>query len=213
MTAFSGGATGSLAAALRLIAITNDLRDGIDGLAARAAAAVRGGATMVQVRLKDVDARTLAEVTRRLVRDVPVPIVVNDRVDVAIAAGAAGVHVGVDDLPVAAVREMVPQGFIVGASFGSDAELENAMRADYVGIGPVFATRSKDDAGAAIGVDGFSRLRAMTSLPAVGIGGVTTSNASALLLSGAEGVAVIASVFGAPDPEVAARNLVAAMNA
>jgi thiamine-phosphate pyrophosphorylase len=205
------GASSTLETALRLIAITDDLRDGIDGLAARAAAAVRGGATMVQVRLKDEDARTLVEVTRRLVRDVHVPVLVNDRVDVAIAAGAAGVHVGEDDLPVSAVRALTPAGFIVGASFGADAELENASGADYVGIGPVYATRSKNDAGDAIGVDGFSRLRAKVSLPAVGIGGVTASNARALIASGAAGVAVIASVFGAGDPEVAARNLLTAM--
>jgi thiamine-phosphate pyrophosphorylase len=197
---------------LRLIAITDNLRDGIDGLVARATAAVRGGATMVQVRLKDADARTLTDVTRRLVATLSVPVVVNDRVDVALAAGAAGVHVGIDDLPVSAVRGMVPAHFIVGASFGSDDEFENARHADYVGIGPVFSTSSKGDAGAAIGVAGFSALRAKLASPAVAIGGVNAENAGALASSGASGVAVIAAVFAARDPERAARELAAAMH-
>lgn len=198
-------------AALRLIAITDSLRDGIDGLAARATSAVRGGATMIQVRLKDADARTLAEVTRRLIRDISVPVVVNDRVDVAIATGAAGVHVGIDDLPVSVVRKMVPADFIIGASYGNAHELENARGADYVGIGPVYGTLSKHDAGDAIGVDGFARLHRDVGLPAVGIGGVHASNALDVVRAGASGVAVISSVFSAPDPESAARALISAM--
>jgi thiamine-phosphate diphosphorylase len=203
----------SLSHALRLIAITDDLRDGVDGLAARAAAAVRGGATMVQVRLKNADARLLAEVVRRFVRDLPVPVVVNDRVDVALAAGAAGVHVGADDLPVAAVRAIAPAMFIVGASLGSDDEAANAATADYVGIGPVFGTASKPDAGTAIGTSGFARLSALTGAPGIAIGGITPDNARALAAAGAHGVAAMASIFGAADPERAARALRAALPA
>jgi thiamine-phosphate pyrophosphorylase len=166
---------------------------------------------MVQVRLKDADARTLADVTRRLVRDLTVPVLVNDRVDVAIATGAAGVHVGIDDLPVAAVRGISPPGFIIGASVGSDDEMENASHADYVGIGPVFETQSKADAGVAIGVSGFRSIRGTVSLPAVGIGGVTDANAGELIAAGAVGVAVIGNVLASADPEIAARNLVTAM--
>src|SRR3712207_4084395 len=136
--------------ALRLIAITDDLRDGVAGLIARAAAAARGGATMVQLRLKDVDARTLVEVGRALLTGLPIPVVVNDRVDVALACGAAGAHVGASDLPVAAARRIVPGGFVLGASISGDADVANAREADYVGIGPVFPTTSKRDAGGAI---------------------------------------------------------------
>ena len=200
-----------IAAAITLIAITDDLRDGIDGLAARAAGAVRGGATMIQVRLKHADARTLAAVARRLVADLPVPVVINDRLDVALATGAAGVHVGVDDLPLEAVRRLVPNDFIVGASFGSEAELAAARGADYVGIGPVYASGSKPDAGVAIGPDGLRRLRALIDSPSVGIGGVTPDNARAVIDAGAVGVAVIASVFGHADPEAAARAIRAAI--
>src|SRR5687768_17124196 len=114
---------------LRLLAITDDLRDGRDGLVARAAAAARGGATMIQLRLKDADARTMLEVARALVDAVrahAVPVIINDRADVALAAGAAGVHVGTADVPAAALRPVVPPGFIIGASVGSPEEVELA---------------------------------------------------------------------------------------
>lgn len=194
--------------ALVLIAITDSLRDGIEGLVARAAAAVEGGATMVQLRLKDEGPRTLVEVARALLRAVPrVPVLVNDRADVALASGAHGVHVGVDDLPPAALRRIVPAGFIIGASVGDDAEVERAVGADYVGIGPVFATGSKSDAGAAIGTGRFAELARRCGVPAVAIGGITPANAAEVFASGASGVAVISAVFGASDPMRAARDL------
>jgi len=194
-----------IAGFLTLVAITDDLRDGVDGLAARAAAVVRGGATMVQVRLKDADALTLAEVARRLVTDLTVPVLVNDRLDVALAVSAAGVHLGPDDLPVEAARRIAPRGFIIGASLGSLEEASNAAGADYVGIGPIYATSSKGDAGTAIGTDGMARLSELTSLPFVGIGGVSAANARAVVDAGAAGIASIAATFGAPDPESAAK--------
>jgi thiamine-phosphate pyrophosphorylase len=193
------------ATSIALIAITDDLRDGADGLVARAAAAVRGGATMVQVRLKHVPTATLVEVTRALVAAVAVPVLVNDRVDVALAAGAAGAHLGFDDLPIAAARRLVPDGFIIGASVGDEAEAPAARGADYVGIGPVFATASKADAGAAIGTIGFSRLAALVGLPAVAVGGISPVRVPMLREAGAHGIAVIRSIFGADDPESAAR--------
>ena len=194
-------------ATLRLIAITDDLRDGRDGLLARAAAAVRGGATMVQLRLKDVEPGMLVEVGSALVAALPVPVLVNDRVDVALACGAAGVHVGADDLPVAVVRRVAPSHFVIGASLGSDAELANAQAADYVGVGPVYATASKLDAGAAIGVNEFVRLMHASRRPAVAIGGITAENVAPLIAAGAAGVAVISAVLGAADPMGAARAL------
>jgi thiamine-phosphate pyrophosphorylase len=192
---------------LRVLAITDDLRDGVGGLVARAAAAVDGGATMIQLRLKDVDARTLVEVARALVAALPVPVLVNDRADVALASGAAGVHLGSDDVPPRALRPCVPADFVIGASVGTDAELPNAEGADYVGIGPVFATASKADAGDAIGVAEFARLAALCARPAVAIGGITPENAPLLRGAGASGVAVIRAVLGAPDPRAAARAL------
>lgn len=137
----------------------------------------------------------------------PVPVIVNDRADVALACGATGVHVGADDVPVAALRHMVPPGFVIGASVRADTS-----GADYIGIGPVFGTTSKPDAPAAIGIDGFLALRARSTAPAVAIGGVTADNAGALRRAGADGVAAIGAIFGADDPEAAARAIRIAWN-
>jgi thiamine-phosphate pyrophosphorylase len=142
----------------------------------------------------------LVDVGRALVAALPVPVLVNDRADVALVCGAAGVHVGATDVPVAALRAIVPPGFVIGASFRADV-----AGADYVGIGPVFATTSKADAPVAIGVDGFEREARRSQMPAVAIGGVTAARAAALRAAGAAGVAVIQAVFGAVDPELAAR--------
>ena len=198
-------------AILRLVAITDNVRDGQAGLIERAAAAARGGATCIQLRLKDVSARDLAGLAAELIRSVGIPVIINDRADVALAVGATGVHLGADDIPVSAVRSFAPAGFIVGASVGSDDEIRNAKGADYVGIGPVYPTGSKKDAGKAIGVDGFSRLAVATGLPAVAIGGITPANARAAIEAGAAGVASIASVFGATDPLSAAREMASAI--
>jgi thiamine-phosphate pyrophosphorylase len=190
--------------AVSLIAITDTPANLIE----RARAAVRGGATMIQLRLKDADARTLTEVGRALVAALDVPVVINDRADVALACGAAGAHLGADDVPLSALRRVVPPGFILGASAGNDAELDAAGGADYVGIGAVYATGSKADAGAAIGVAEFARLAARArdrGIPAVAVGGITAATAGTLRSAGAAGVAVISAIFGARDPETAAR--------
>ena len=194
-------------AALRLIAITDDLRDGTEGLVARASAAVRGGATMVQLRLKDVGGRRLVEVGRALVASLGVPVLVNDRVDVALACGAAGAHLGASDLPIADARRIVPPGFILGASISVEADLANARDADYVGIGPVYPTSSKLDAGDALGEALFADFRRRADLPAVAIGGVTAGNVPELHRLGAAGVAVISAIFGSADPAAAAAAL------
>ena len=196
---------------LRLVAITDNVRDGQSGLIARAVAAANGGATCIQLRLKEVAARDLVALARELVRSVEVPVIVNDRADIAIAAGAAGVHLGPDDLPPSAVRVFAPAGFIIGVSVGGDNEVANARGADYAGIGPVFPTGTKRDAGEAIGVVEFSRLAVATGLPAVGIGGITARNASGVIRAGGAGVAVVASVFGATDPRFAASEIVSAI--
>lgn len=193
--------------AIRLIAITDHIRDGQPGLIARAAAAARGGATCIQLRLKDVSARDLVGVARELVRAVGVPVIVNDRADVAIAAGAAGVHLGADDVPATAIRRIAPADFIIGVSVGRDSEVEASVGADYVGIGPFFKTGSKSDAGPPIGAEGFARLAAASRLPAVAVGGVTAENAALAIAAGAAGVAVIGGVFGSSDPAQAARRV------
>lgn len=202
------------ASSVRLIAITDSLRDGPRGLALRAAAAVFGGATMIQLRLKEESARSLVEIARSIQAMVPdVPLVVNDRADVALAAGAAGVHVGVDDLAPALLRRVVPPGFIIGASVGSEEEAARAAGADYVGIGPVFATGSKGDAGTAIGAARFAELAAFCALPAVAIGGITSERVAEVMAAGASGVAVISALFSASDPTQAALAIRSALDA
>jgi thiamine-phosphate pyrophosphorylase len=194
---------------LTLVAITDAVPGGSDEVVRRALACVRGGATMVQLRLKDADARTQVEVARTLIAALPrsVPLIMNDRADLAIAAGAAGVHVGPEDLPAAAVRRMIGPEGIVGVSVGNDAEALQASDADYVGIGPVYATSSKSDAGDAIGVAELERLALSCARPAVAIGGIDATNAAAALVAGVRGIAVIRSLFSASDPEAAARSL------
>lgn len=196
---------------LRLVAITDDAEDRRQDLVDRVAAAVRGGATSVQVRLKTAPPREVVEITRAIMRAVAVPVIVNDRADIALAAGAAGVHVGEADLPVVAIRRFAPDTFIIGASLGSDAEVANARDADYVGIGPVYGSDSKSDAGDAIGVAGFKRLAALVPHPAVAVGGITADRALQITLEGAVGVAVINAIFKAPDPESATREIAAAI--
>jgi len=195
------------------MAITDGLHDDHEALLARTMAAVRGGATMVQLRLKDENPRTIVEVAQALLAVLPhtVPLTVNDRLDVALAAGVAGVHLGADDLPVAAARRIAPSGFVIGASVGSDAEVAGSRGADYVGIGPVCATGSKADAGAAIGLAEFTRLATLCALPAVAIGGMAASNARDAIRAGASGVAVVSGIFGAANPEAAAREIWEAM--
>jgi thiamine-phosphate pyrophosphorylase len=196
---------------LRLVAITDDVEDQRSTLVDRVAAAVRGGATSVQVRLKRATPREVVEITKAIVSKVPVPVIVNDRADIALAAGAAGVHVGEADLPVTAIRRFAPAGFIIGASLGAEAELANAKEADYVGIGPLFATDTKDDAGRAIGIDGFRKFAELAGRPAVAVGGLTADRAAQVIAAGGAGVAVINAIFKGSDPERAARSIAAAI--
>lgn len=177
--------------------------------------AVHGGASLVQVRWKDAPAATVLGVTRALVAALPVPVIVNDRVDVALAAGAGGAHLGQEDVSLDVLRAHVPAGFLLGISVGSPAEAARVAGwpADYWSIGPCFATDTKPDAGAALGPAGFAALarRAPPGIPVIGIGGITAANAAALIRAGAAGVAVIAGIFAVADPERAARALRAAM--
>jgi thiamine-phosphate pyrophosphorylase len=179
-----------------------------------ARAAVRGGVTSVELRLKHAGAREQVALARGLIAAVAVPVLVNDRPDVALAAGAAGVHLGPDDLPIAMVRRIVPRGFMIGASVGSEAEAANAGTADYWGIGPWRATGTKGDAGAALGADGFARLvRLAGGRPCLAIGGVRPEDLPAVRAAGGSGVAVASGILGAEDVEGAARAYSAAAEA
>jgi thiamine-phosphate pyrophosphorylase len=175
-------------------------------LLAVALAAQRGGISSIQLRLKDTSARDLAELVRSLRRVLTVPVLVNDRPDVAIAAGAAGVHLGPEDVSVELARRVAPTGFVIGASVGSEAEAGAAEAADYWGIGPWRETSTKQDAGRSLGAEGFRRLvRLAASKPCVAIGGVMPADVQAVLASGGSGVAVVSGILGTEDVEAAAR--------
>ncbi len=186
--------------------VTDDALVAGRDLVALAQAAVRGGVTAMQLRLKHASGRALVEAARALVAAVPVPLLVNDRLDVALAAGAAGVHLGPDDLPVVLARRVVSPGFVVGASVGSADEAAVARAADYWGVGPWRATGTKLAAGEALGADGFRRIVAIAGrIPCVAIGGVRPEDASAVRVAGGAGVAVVSGILGAGDVEEAAR--------
>jgi thiamine-phosphate pyrophosphorylase len=197
----------SLADQLRLMVITDPvLLKGRDAVAV-CRAAVQGGATMLQVRWKDGVPAEILELARALVAALPVPVLVNDRVDIALAAGAAGAHLGWDDPPVEALRPHLPAGFLLGLSVGSSDEAARApATADYWSVGPCFATPTKGDAGAPLGPEGFASLARLApeGVPVIGIGGITAGNARSVIDAGAVGVAVIGAVLGAGDPAAAA---------
>ena len=206
----------NVASVVRLMLVTDDaLVEGRD-LVALVQAAERGGATSVQLRLKRATPRELVEVARRLIGAARIPVLVNDRLDIALAAGAAGVHLGPDDLPVPLARRIAPPYFLIGASVGSPEEAHSAGEADYWGVGPWRATGTKSDAGAALGSDGFGRLVELAGgKPCISIGGVRPEDVLLVLAAGGAGVAVVSGILGDTDPEAATRRyaLAGAMSA
>lgn len=146
---------------------------------------------------------------RELTRDSGATFIVNDRLDIALASGADGVHLGQADLPLPDARRIAPRGFLIGVTVHTVDDAVRAERdgADYVAVSPVFATRSKDDAGAPCGLAMVREVRTAVSVPVIGIGGITRDNAGAVIASGADGVAVISAVVSADDIAGAARDL------
>jgi thiamine-phosphate pyrophosphorylase len=196
----------NVAVTVRLMLVTDDrLVEGRD-LVALALAAERGGATSVQLRLKLASPREQVDRARALVAALRIPVLVNDRPDIALAAGAAGVHLGPDDLPVALTRRIAPPGFIIGASVGSAEEAGAAVGADYWGIGPWRATGTKRDAGEALGPEGFRRLVGMAvGKPCIAIGAVSAEDVPQVFAAGGAGVAVVSGILGEEDVEQATR--------
>jgi thiamine-phosphate diphosphorylase len=175
-------------------------------------AAIVGGATAIQLRWKSGSLHEAFEIGRELQRICErsdVLFVVNDRVDLAIALDADCVHLGDEDLPVAAVRKIVGERMLIGYSPPTITEALEAERegADYLGVGPVYGTSSKADAGAAVGVGWITEVSQAVSIPIVGIGGINAANAHAVVAAGAVGVAVISSIVGADDVVSATREL------
>jgi thiamine-phosphate pyrophosphorylase len=177
-----------------------------------ARSAERGGVTAFQVRLKRTPARQLAELVRALVAALEIPVLVNDRPDVALAAGAAGTHLGPDDMPVRLARRIVPPGFIVGASVGSEAEADTAGEADYWGVGPWRITSTKEDAGVPLGPVGFTRIVGRAGHRAcIAIGAVQPADVAAVAAHGGRGVAVVSGILDSENVEAAARRYAEAL--
>ncbi|WP_409976984.1 thiamine phosphate synthase [Afifella sp. JA880] len=178
------------------------------------AAAVKGGVTLVQLRDPDAGTRELVAIARSLkalLEPMGVPLIVNDRIDVALAAGADGVHLGQSDMDGADARRLIGEERILGISVGNASEHEASREAlsgaDYIGVGPVCTTATKPNAGAAIGLEGLATVTRDVGLRSVAIGGIGAANAAACIAAGAEGVAVVSAIMGADDPQAAAQAL------
>jgi len=179
--------------------------------------AIRGGADTIQFRQKEGSTREMIQVAgdvREVCAESGVTFIVNDRVDVAIASEADGVHLGQDDFPIPLARELLGKGRIIG---GSAATMEEARKclsegADYVGFGPVYPTSSKDDAGPVSGVSILKGVVEAIPLPIIAIGGVMAANTAEVMQAGAHGIAVISAVCCQEDPEQATKDLYRALH-
>lgn len=178
--------------------------------------AIQGGVTTVQLRAKGLGTREFFRLATRMTavlkrRDVP--LIINDRVDIALACGADGVHLGQSDMPPDTARKLVGESKIIGVSVNTPKEAREAERlgADYVGLGPIYATATKDTDLPVLGSDGIRRMRGKIGIPIVAVGGINAGNAAEVMKSGAAGVAVVSAILGAPDVRLAAANLKKAM--
>lgn len=200
---------------LDLYLVADSTLCGPRGLLATVTAAVAGGVTLVQLREPGATTRELCRLgtaLQEVLAAAGIPLVVNDRVDVALAVGAAGVHLGQSDLDVRTARRLVGDDLVIGLSVSTAAEVAEAGRlpagtVDHLGIGPVFATATKPGAAAPLGLGGTAQLRAATTLPCVAIGGIGPANLAAVRATGVDGVAVVSAICAAADPASAAAQL------
>lgn len=175
--------------------------------------AIKGGVTVVQLREKNADAREfyhLAVALKLETEAAGVPLIINDRLDIALASRAEGLHIGQEDLPLQVAMGLMPAGSIIGLSVNTVQEARDGARlgASYLGAGPIFATATKEDANDPIGLKGMKAIREAVSIPLVGIGGINEENLNAVKMAGADGVAVVSALMGKTDIEAAARRLI-----
>jgi thiamine-phosphate pyrophosphorylase len=175
-------------------------------------ATIRGGVTCVQLREKTAATREFIHEAlgiKDLLASRKVPLIINDRLDVALAVGAEGVHLGQKDMSLEMARDIAGDRMIIGISVESvqDAAAAEKGGADYLGVSPVYTTPTKTDTAPALGLQGLAEIRRAVKLPLVAIGGVNPDNAAAVIRSGADGVAVVSAIVSAEDPERAARQL------
>lgn len=198
-----------LRAALRLYLVTDQASLLGRRLSDVVLAAVQGGATCVQLREKQLNSRDFlaqAMALMALLRPLNVPLVINDRIDIALACGAQGVHLGQSDMPVQAARALLPPEVFMGWSVESAEHVTQSadLPLDYLGVSPVFATPTKTDTAKPWGLEGLQRIRAATTLPLVAIGGIHAGNAADTLAAGADSLAVVSAICSAPDPRASA---------
>jgi thiamine-phosphate pyrophosphorylase len=198
---------------LAVYLITDPVLVGVRGVLETVEAAIAGGATMIQLRDPEAKTRPLVEEARAilaLTRAADIPFIVNDRIDVALATGADGVHVGQADMTVADARKLIGPEPLLGLSITSEADLDvsDLNGVDYLGVGPVFQTSTKPDAAPPINVGGLEAIATRTRIPIVAIGGLHAGNAADAIAAGASGIAIVSAICAAPDPEAATRELV-----
>jgi thiamine-phosphate pyrophosphorylase len=174
--------------------------------------AVKGGVTMVQLREKDCTTRQFIEQASKLktlLQPYNVPLIINDRIDVALAVDAEGLHIGQSDMPYHIARNILGYSKIIGLSVETvlQAREANALDVDYIGISPVFSTTTKTDVNAALGLEGIQEIATFTKHPMVGIGGISVLNAKTVIAAGAQGVSVVSAIVSANDPAMAARSI------
>jgi thiamine-phosphate pyrophosphorylase len=174
--------------------------------------AVAGGVSIVQIREKDSDTRDFFQLAMAMKKELDktgVPLIINDRVDVAMAIDADGVHVGQTDLPCAVAREMIGPEKILGVSINTFEQVDEAhkLNIDYLSLSPVFPTPTKPDTTPAFGIEGLKKARQMTSRPLMTIGGINKTNLKDIVDTGMDGVAVVSAICSAPSPGMAAREL------
>ena len=180
--------------------------------------AIDGGADVVQLRDKTCGFRELNRIAhslRRITMKTRTLFIINDRLDVALACGADGVHLGQDDIRADVARQIAPSGFIIGVSVGTVDEALKAEHdgADYIAISPLFSTGSKNDAGPGLGLDVLREIRRNVTVPVIAVGGIKPDNVRDVIAAGADGVAVISAVVGSMDISAAARELRALVSA
>ena len=175
-------------------------------------AAVHGGATVVQLREKDCSTRDFIEqalTIKKFLNAGRIPLIINDRVDVAQAVKADGVHLGQTDMPLETAKKILGDSMIIGISAESLQDAIEAEKggADYLGVSPIYATPTKTDTAPALGLKGLREIRKAVKLPLVGFGGLTRETSADVIRNGADGVAVVSAIVAADDPEVAAKQL------
>ena len=174
--------------------------------------AVAGGVTMVQLREKDIDTREFVALGLRLkdlLAPLGVPLIINDRIDVALAVGADGVHIGQSDMPYELARQILGPEKIIGLSVETLDQVReaNLLDVDYIGVSPVYATPTTTDTAPPFGLEGLREAVALSRHPGVAIGGMNADTAPAVLSTGIEGIAVVSAICSAPDPRAAAAAL------